>query len=315
MRLALIVSAALFLAACTTTGHSPKSIRIDRHMERSVSDADRYFEQGQYRTAMLKYSGIVYAKDSDQGDVPYSRYKLGLCHYFLGQYSEALKTLTTFTDQYPDHPRTNEAKEIIEICEKKLDEKNLQIAERRSDLLKEIQRYEEWIVREPTRAEFHYHLADLYWAAGRFRESVSYYEQAAVLQPEYLQQSTLRNRVRIDPSGHFTLREPLLDLLEGDGPVRVKNAKLDRVKRSDWLGEYELLRVSGMVENRGMQDVRNVQIEVTIYDFFDAIQDTRMVNVGALRAGGTRNFSVLMDQFSGAAVDIRKFTTKVFSQD
>ncbi len=305
----------LLLPACKTADQSGKTISFERHSHRNVLDADRYFQQGQFKTAKLKYAGIVYAKDTDQQEVPHARYQLGLCHYMLGEYSQALKTLTVFIEQYPDASAVNKAKEIIDLCKSRVDQKNQELADRRNELLKQIQHVEELAAREPDNADHHFKLADLYWASGRFRKSVAQYERAVSLNPEYLQADTLRNRVRIDPSGDFTLREPLLDMIEGEGPVRVVNTKLDRVQRSDWLGEYEILRVSGAVENRGLWDVRNVQVEVSIYDFFDTIQDTRTVSIGTVRAGGKRNFSVLLDQFSGLAVDIRKFTTQVFYEE
>ncbi len=307
----------LLIPACKTTAPSKSkqknTILFERHSNSVVKDADRYFEQGQYKTALLKYAGIVYAKDSDKEEVPHSRYMLGLCHYFLEQYSEAYKTLDVLVKMHPDFSYIDKAKEIMEKSKAQIDQRNQLLAQKRMELKSDIQHLEKRVSENPKNGDLYYNLGNLYWSAGRFRESVAMYEKAARINPRYLENSHIQNRVRITPDGNFAVRDPLLALKEED-PVRV-NADMERVQKANWLGEEEKLRVSGTVENRGLWDVQNVRIEVTIYDFHDVVQGTKLVPVGNLKAGKERNFSVLFDEYSGMAIDIRKFTTQVFYEE
>ena len=93
--------------------------------------------------------------------------------------------------------------------------------------------------------------------------------------------------------------------------MRIRNSVMDVRERSDWLGASEQIHISGAVENTGIRDVRNVRVVVTLYGFFEDVQDTQTVNVGRLRAGESQPFAVLMDRYTGAARNIPKYSTKV----
>jgi len=137
------------------------------------------------------------------------------------------------------------------------------------------------------------------------------YKKAVESDPTLLKGDTLRNRVRITRDGEYTLRDPMLDLAQA-GDVIVEDARIDRVTRSNWLGESETLRVTGYVVNNGVRDVGNVQIEVTIKDIWDAIQGTRVLHIGELHAGSKKPFMIRMDEFTGASQDIKNIYTVVY---
>jgi len=303
-----MVALLLISLACQT---GQRTVRMNGSSIGMLREADRYFEQGQYHSALLKYSGYVLAPYPDKKNMAYARHRLGLCYFFLGQYPEANDTLTVLLKEFPKYEWTNEVNEILRQCAAKIGEEKKKAEEQWKVLQQKIEQYEQFTAQNPKNAQYHYELGNLYWSAARFTQAVAEYEKAAQLDPNFLQQDTVKNRVKITDSGKFAVRDPLLDLGQSE-TIRVVNAQLDRVQRSDWLGQKEVLRLGGFVENAGLRDAHNVTIETTIYDFFENVQDTKITAIGTLPAGGRRAFTVIMDQYTGLGIDIKKFTTQVF---
>jgi len=293
--------------ACVTGGSSRDE---DFASSRSLKEADQFFNQEEYRTALAQYSAYLYSPFLNKKEMPYARYKVGLCHYMIGQYDDALQTLEILVKESPDAPFVPQARELMQKCQNQINQRNQQLAGEQKDLQQKIVQYEEFVKSNPDNAEYHFQLGGYYWDYGRYQDAVAEYGKASQLNPAYLQQDVLRQRVRITDNGEFVVRNPLLEFNKMD-PVQVQ-AKMERVERSNWLGTTESLRVSGVVENTGLRDVHNLNLEISIYDFNDTVQDTRMANIGTLIAGGKRDFAVMMTRYSGWGVDIRKFTAKVF---
>ncbi len=307
---ALLVLAGLLVTGCMTTGGS---IQADYTRISQIEEADRLFEKGQYKTALLKYSGYVlspYHPDKDKKNLPYARYQMALCQFLLGQYADSRVSLTTLMKENPGS-YSREADELLAKINEKIKVHDQALAQKQDELQQEIMKVEQFAVRNPNSADYHFQLGDLYWKAGRREDAIQEYEKAAKLDPAYLEKNTIRERVRITAQGEFKVRDSVPGITP-PGPVRVTGARIERVVRDNWLGKTETLRLSGQVENQGLYDVANVQVEATIYDFFDTIQGTKTIAIGTLRAGQKRPFSVIFDEFSELAIDINKFTTQVY---
>ena len=294
--------------SCKTT---PTSFTVERRSPSVLSEADKYFEQEKYPNALLKYSGYVFAPYPNKKRMDYARYRMGLCHYLMKEYTEAYETISILLEEYPDYESAKEAREILKISQAKMEEKRSASAVKLKALELQIQQQENRVKNESTNAEEHYKLANLYWAGGLYSDSVLEYQKAAALDPRYLEGATLKNRVRITSEGEWVVRDPLLEMTHTDD-VQVISARIERLNRDDWFGEYEFLRVSGTVENKGLQDVQNVQIEISIYSVDETIQGTRLEHIGDLRAGGKRDFSCVFSEYTGLGIDIKKYTTQVF---
>lgn len=293
--------------SCTTGSSNLRSALITRPSSDLLGEADEYYKRGQYRTALVKYSSYVYSPFPDKKDAGYARYQLALCHYYLEQYPEAHETLTTLLKENPDFELAAQVHELQAKCANQIEQKHEQQQEALKELQQKIIQAEQRVLAEPNNGESHYQLADLYWQGGLVQKAVDEYGKAAKLSPELLKGETLRQRIRITDAGEFKVRDPMLEFTE-DKVLKVVNHSLQRVKKSNWLGDAESLRVSGFVENTGLKDVKNVSIEVTLYDFQEVVQDTKMFQIGSIRAGAQRPFSVMMSNFAGDARDIRKYT-------
>lgn len=305
--ISILMGLILFCVACETGG----SIKQGTIKAAGLQEADNHFDRGQYQTALLKYSGYIYSPFPNKIEIEYARYKLGLCQFFLGQYHEAHDTLLNLLKNSPNFQYQAEANEILARCVQKVEIRNQEKSKQLVELQQTIQKTEQYVAQNADSAEAHYRLGGLYWNAGRISDAITAYERATQLDRNYLAKSDIRERVRITGQGEFRPRTPLLEF-DRERPVVVTNANLDRVEREDWLGQYHALRLSGEVENRGLRDVRNVQIEVSIYDFFGTVQDAKVVYIGNLRAGGRRPFTALFTEYSGQGYNISKYKAEVY---
>lgn len=306
-----VVLLPLILSGCsaTTGGYLETSYTTTVSQ---LQEADRLYEGGQYQTALLKYSGYVFAPFPDKKNEDYALYKMALCQYQLGQFKDATKSVANLIRTYPNFQYMQQARDLALRCGEKIAEENQANSQLWNDLQKKIGDSERLLAQNPGSAEYQFQLANLYWDAGRYSDAVQRYERAAQLDRSYLEKKTLTERVRIDSNGQFHVRDPLLESLQKSSSVRVVDTRREDLKREDVLGNYEAVRVSGMVENTGLYDISNVQVEIAVYDFYNTIQETQVVSVGELRAGGRRPFSAVFSQFRKRASDITKYTTEVF---
>ncbi|MBN2329202.1 MAG: tetratricopeptide repeat protein [Candidatus Omnitrophica bacterium] len=300
----------LLTAGCTAT--TGGSIRANYTKVSQIQEADKFFEKGQYQTALLKYSSYVYAPFPNKKFEDYAVYKMGLCQFLLNQYHDAQKTINLLQSKYPGFEYMQQANDLKMRTEEKINSNNKLLAQKWSDLQKDISKTEQLAAQNPQNPDYTFQLGDLYWDAGRFDDALKQYEAAAKLDKSFLEKKTLRSRIRITTDGEFRLRDPLYENIQKSSPIKVVDMRRDRIEREDWLGTYESIRLSGYVKNDGLYDVTNVNIEVAIYDFFDTIQETKIVSIGDLRAGAQRPFSVLFNQYRGLGIDITKYTTEVF---
>ena len=308
---ALLVAVLIaFNQSCQTAPATSSGTIVNPPSGNLLQDADGSFQQGQYHQAQIKYSSYIYSPFAEKTKLDHARYQLGLCYFLMGQYKDAHDILLILVNECPDFPQIAEAKELLQKCQVKITEAQQQQEVQKKQEENQITELTESIAKEPNNALYHYRLADAFWDAGRIQQSVSEYGISARLNPDMLKGETLRQRVRITDSGEFKVRDPMLEF-KGEGDVRVVSSNMEKLTESNWLGYKHSLRITGMVENFGLKNAKNVQVEVTIYDFEEHIQETRVCPIGTIIAGEQRPFMAVMNQFSGFAENIRKFTAKV----
>ncbi|MBD3267473.1 tetratricopeptide repeat protein [bacterium] len=298
------------LSACQTMPreHGSQLLSQPSHV---LEEADQYFDRGQYKTALVKYSSYIYAPFPNQTKLDHARYRMALCHYKLEQYAEAHESFYVLLKERPDFAQADEAKIFLEESKEKVKKRQEKLKERREELDFQIVQLKELLKKDPENAEYHYKLANSFWEVGLIKEAVEQYELAATLNQNYLQKETLRRRIRIKDSGEFAVRDPNLDFAKDDTVV-VEHVNKKIVRKGDWLGERDYVRISGFVRNKGLRNVRNVSVEVTIYDFNNNVQDIEIYRIGRLRAGDRREFAVTMDEFTGWAEDVRDYGITVY---
>ena len=98
----LVVTLIVLANACTTSREN--SLRLSRNDNDELTEADTYFQQGQYKRAMMKYTSYVYSPFPNKTNLAYARYKLGLSHFMLAvsgslQYPKTVEETPDFLRQ------------------------------------------------------------------------------------------------------------------------------------------------------------------------------------------------------------------------
>lgn len=307
----LTVCLMLVMISCQSaqrkTGVSKSSTNV-------MDEAYTLFSQQAYEPALVKFSSYVYSPFPNKTAMAEARYHMGLCQFFLQRYHESAESMTKILQDYPHFSMTDEAIEILKQCELRFKDKQEEINQQKTKQQITITELQNQIDQSPRNAQLHYHLANQYWDAGDFQTATLHYEQAIVINPDYERDSTIRKRVYYTEDNVLVPRDPLLELQRKDDVIRLSNLRHEVRTRENFLGQRQSIRVSGEAENVTLRTVHGVSIELTLVDFFEAIQDSQTLNLGSIRPGQKRTFSTLMNQFSGSANDNLNVRAQVFYQ-
>ncbi|MFH1743048.1 MAG: tetratricopeptide repeat protein [bacterium] len=282
-----------------------------------ISEAESHFSRGEYRLAQLKYSAYLYSPEPSKPDEALALFRLGHCQYILGHHRDAEQTLSRYVRTFPDDKHRPEAEEwLVEIRtyiqkEERLREQRIHATADEIATLKETTRL------DPRNAEKHFELGEAFWKMGQIPEALEAYNKAVRLDPRYRQHPTIQKRAIVHEDGSLELRESLITPKTA-GPIRIRNIQTKRVERSDFWGihptEYGYV-VSGEAVHVGDKTCTNVQIEVTIYDFYEKVMDAKIVNIGTMKPGQRRHFVTNLNRFAGDPLDIRRYETQVFYEE
>ncbi len=167
-----------------------KDVPRQLRMESQRSQADYYFEQENYRQALLEY-GKILKTEKDKRIKADIQYQIGECYFYLGEYQEAEQAYKKVLDEKPTRKRKfeaifkqavtlqklNELDRALEICEELLNQdiyfnyyKDVYLA--KAGILSELGRKEEAVElyekiitlhpRTETSAEASYRLGQIY---------------------------------------------------------------------------------------------------------------------------------------------------------
>jgi tetratricopeptide (TPR) repeat protein len=181
----------------------------------------------------------------------------------------------------------------------------------------EIAALEEAKEQEPGNADLHFRLGEVYWRMSRFSDALQAYQRAVQLDPRYLQHPSIQNRLIVGDDASLALKDSLITP-KPTGAIQVRNVQTKHVERSDFWGVHpdeNVYVVSGEAVNVGNKTCVNVQVEVTIYDFYEKVMDTRTVDIGAMKPGERRHFVAELNRFAGDPLDIRRHETQVFYKE
>lgn len=301
LRLTVLALVALGAMACATTR---TSTFYERNLGDFLSEGDRYYHAGMYQRALSQYSSFVFASPARNERFIYARYRMGLCHFFLDEFTDAALIMEEILEYSPNYDKANEAREVLRKSREQIALRRETQEREQSELQRELQRFEALANEQPDIAEYRVQLGDLYWSLGRYEDAVSQYQAAARLDPSQLETDRFRQRVRMDRDGDLVVRNPLLNP-ESAGPVQLRYVRLEPFYRSNWLGEQEFLRLTGEVHNNGVRDVRNVQVQASIRDFYGNLQGAQTANLGRIQAGARRPFVMQFSGHSAHGLDIR----------
>lgn len=282
-----------------------------------LKEADSHFSRGEYQPALLKYSAYLYLPEATKVSEASALYRMGICQFMLGQYSDARSTFTRFIRHFPDDKRLPQAREWLAKAQDHLRQEERLSQERVEMAAAEIAALREWVEQDPRDADLHFRLGEIYWRMGQYNDALDAYESAVRLDPRYLQHPSIRKRVVVRNDNSLDLRDsPVLP--KPAGPIRVRDVETKYIKRSDFWGvepTEHIYIVTGEVVNEGNRTCVGVQVEVTIYDFYESVMDSRTVQVGTMKPGQRRHFVAELNRFAVDPLDIRRCETQVFYEE
>ncbi len=87
----------------------------------SFKDVETQYNLRQHKDAMKGYMALL-ESGRDQERIPYIKFRVGCCLYYLERYDEAIKHLSTILRQYPQHSHLGEAVSYIGLSYGALDQ-------------------------------------------------------------------------------------------------------------------------------------------------------------------------------------------------
>ncbi len=282
-----------------------------------IREAEQHFARGAYQQALLKYSAYLYSPHVSKPNEALALYKMGYCQFLLKNYKDASQTFQRFLADFPQDPRSDEVAELLGRTKEYQRQERERSRERVEAAVKEIVDLKQATEADPQDAEKQFQLGESYWKMGQYEEALKAYEQAIELNPRYLDHPSIRKRLIVNDDATLALRPSPVRPKES-GPIRVRNVDTKHVKRADFWGVHpteNVYVVSGEVINVGDRACTNVRVEVTIFDFYENVMDTRMVHIGTMRPGQRRHFVAELNRFAGDPLDIRRYETQAFYEE
>ena len=306
----LVAGCILYLAGCVT---APRPAPVSTDTQASAPEghvldgsaarqdlvvAQRMVRAGDYSLVIPRLQRIATNYPDTQSGAE-ARYFLGLAYYQIGGYREALLYFNEYLTSMPEGKYVVLAREYLTSIAGEMQEGVVT-----EDVIqKQIESIEEKADGDPAKFADELELADLYWKAGHYQKAGALYIALIQQWPQLETDATIRTRIERGPKGDFIILSPeeVARRYAEEEPLLVVNTHSYRSgKASTWqkaTGHDTNYHVSGQVVNRGNDTLRNVQVVVTIYGFGSLIYDVKTVNVGRLRAGETRAFSVRFTNF------------------
>ncbi|MBL7648248.1 MAG: hypothetical protein JNK74_18875 [Candidatus Hydrogenedentes bacterium] len=187
----------------------------------------------------------------------------------------------------------------------------------RSALEARVARYDG--VSAPEELAANLELADTYWQDGDFEKASAVYAKVFRVWPSLKDDALLRQRMEPAPGGGYVVLTPeeVTRREAAAAPLAVFNVQSFRSGqfRADHYGyQEEYYNVAGQTVNRGDQLLLDASVTVTIFGIAGQVYDTQTVQLGRLKPGEVRAFSVRFSHFDNIANVHRHECTVAYSQ-
>lgn len=282
----------------TPIGHGPAgSVHIgdSASASKELAVATRMVQAGEFSLVIPRLQQIITKYPGDPKAVE-ARYYLGQSYYSVGAYNDALNYLNEYIELAPDGANAAKGREIISLLtEGKKDASPALLDTQISELKTKIGG-------DPENMALQLELANLYWENGRYEEAGPVYAELLRRWPMLADDLAVRRRIESDANGQITVLTPteVERRHRETEPLFIYNTsgfKSGRFEGWPATGHQRYYNVTGQAVNQSQNPINGVNIIVTIYGSGYMVYDTKTVNIGSLRPGETRAFSVQFSQF------------------
>ncbi len=275
-------------------------------MTHPLKGADDLYNEGRHGRAVLRYRAYL----SERPNGAYAEdamFRIGRSYYAMGLTLGAQQELRNYLFLYPNGRYAAEAQGILQEIAGYARVADQQARFVQEQLRQEIGSLEEKLKdvkgNKQDEAALHYTLGGKYWELSEFSKSFEHDLRAYKLNPEYAYDLIFRGRVNFTANGE-PYSKALAPTTVSREIVQVRNTNTNVARiygsRSSDTRTYREYVVSGEVTNVGIAQVKNVKLEVTVYEFGNDILGSKTVTIGNLSPQQVRTFST---KFSDHEVD------------
>lgn len=162
-------------------------------------------------------------------------------------------------------------------------------------------------------------LAETYWRENEFEKASAVYARVLRAWPSLKDDAIIRERMELGPDGNFSVLTPSEAERRQSAaePMTVFNVQSFRSGRyrTDQFGyQDEYYNVAGQAVNRGEKPLLDTSVIITIYGLAGQVYDTQTVQLGRLKPGEVRAFSVRFSNFDNIENVHRHECTVIYSQ-
>lgn len=162
-------------------------------------------------------------------------------------------------------------------------------------------------------------LADTYWREHEFEKASAVYVRVLQTWPSLKDDAIIQARMELGPDGRYTALTPseVERRQSAAEPMTVFNVQSFRSGRyrTDQFGyQDEYYNVAGQAVNRGEKPLLDTSVIITIYGLAGQVYDTQTVQLGRLKPGEVRAFSVRFSNFDNIENVHRHECTVSYSQ-
>lgn len=326
VRLVAVLCAGLVAASgCQTSGSGPDLIRAGSSpfssthgalngvtAEQELAEAKRMLQAGEHSSAIPRLTEIT-SRYAGTDAAAEAWYVLGLTYYKIDGLSYAEQSFKKYLSLAPEG-------DFAALCREYLAGIASAASKRGADraaLEARVARYSG--VTAPEELAANLELADTYWRDGDFEKASTVYVRILRTWPSLKEDALIKQRMERGPDGRYIVLTP--DEVErrqsAAEPLTVFNVQSFRSGRyrADQYGYLdEYYNVAGQAANRSELPLRDAEVTVTIYGLSGQVYDTQTVQLGRLKPGEVRAFSVRFSNFDNIENVHRHECTVTYSQ-
>ncbi len=265
----------------------------------ALDDAMGMIRSGEHSMAIPRLTSLTARYPNSDAAVD-AWYFLGLTYYKIDGFYNANKYFSKYLKSKPEGKYAALSREYAAGISRTFQQRH---SDRRV-LEERVAKFEG--VSEPEELATHLELADAYWDNSEYERAAVVYTKVLKVWPLLKDDVIIRRRIEPGPDGGWIILTPeeVNRRYNAAEPLSIFNTASWRSIRRRY---YELddkdayYNVSGQAVNRGETVLRDVRITTTIFRFGGRVYDVRTVQLGTLRPGETRAFSVRFSNFDDIA--------------
>jgi tetratricopeptide (TPR) repeat protein len=280
--------------------------------EQELAEVKRMLRAGEHSRVVPRLTGITtqYA-DTNAGIEAW--YVLGLTYYKIDGLQNAEQYFRKYLALAPEGEYAALCRAYIASMESASDQRGAE----RSALEARVAKFDSLDAPEELAASLE--LAETYWRDNEFEKASAVYARILQAWPSLEDDVIIRQRMEQGPDGRYTVLTPseVERRQSAAEPMTVFNVQSFRSGRyrTDQFGyQDEYYNVAGQATNRGEKPLRDTAVIITIYGLAGQVYDTQTVQLGRLKPGEVRAFSVRFNNFDNIENVHRHECTVIYSQ-